>query len=350
MGYRGLKKTDRKLNIIRDKISFTVVNPINMGPEKNKFFSKKEYNPQFRYEGYRTDLDLLKNKLENIKTDNSVFGQILEQERLSIIKRILMLKNLGKEGFTEHSIDVYGKPSKELVEKAKKMLTIEENEKENALVSEEVISLLKDALNKYQFNDWVIVEEDMPAAAAVKASKKILCIKKDAFFSKEFIDRLIVHEIGTHVLRSENGRNQPFTIFWKGLPDYMATEEGLAVVNEELCGHLNQKIMRNYIGRVIAVDAGLKGSFYDVFKELSKYFIAETAFKLTMRAKRGISDTSKPGGLTKDYLYLEGYFKVKKYLEEGGDIDKLYYGKIGVEHIPLLKDIPWLKKPVYLRP
>lgn len=350
MNYRKLKKIDRKLNKIRDKISFTVVNPINMEQEKNRFFSEGEYNPQFKYDRYRTDLDLMKSKLENIKTDSSVLGRILEQERLSLIKRVLMLKNLGKEEFTQRSIDVYGKPSRELVERARKLLTIEEKEKEEILVSEEVMSLLRDALNRYNFNEWVIIEKDMPAAAAVKSSKKILYIKKDAFFSKEFIGRLIVHEIGTHILRSENGRNQPFTVFWKGLPDYMATEEGLAVVNEELHGHLNKKIMRNYIGRVIAVDAGLKGSFNYVFKELSKYFIAETAFKLAMRAKRGISDTSKSGGLTKDYLYLDGYFKVKKYLEDGGDINKLYYGKIGVEHIPLLKDIPGLKKPVYLRP
>lgn len=348
MKYRDFKKIDTKLNLIASKISFMVINPTNIWEEKNKFFSQEHYNPQFKYARYRSNLELLKKRLEGMKTDESVFGTILEKQRLYLIKRILMLKNLGREEFTACAADVYGKPSEELVEKAKGMVTMEENDNEAVLNSGEIASLLRDALTKYGLEDWSISEKDMPAMAAVRPHKKALFIKKDALFSKGFIDRLIVHEIGTHVLRSENGRRQPFKIFWRGLPDYLGTEEGLAVVNEELHGYLNKRILRSYIGRVLAIDLGQNYSFNEVFERLSRYFIAESAFNAAVRAKRGISDTSKPGGLTKDYLYLDGYFRVKKYIQEGGTINKLYYGRIGIEHVPLLDDIPGLKKPSVL--
>lgn len=348
MNYRELKKIDTKLNKIVNKLSFTVVNPLNADKEKEIFFSRKEYNPVFKYQRYRSRLDILKGKLEDIKADESIFGAVLEQKRLRYLKRILMIKNLGKDEFTERSVDLYGKPSKELVEKAKGMLTIQIEEQKPTLTTEEVMSFLRAALEEYGISNWNLVEKDMPAMAAVSSKTRRLYVKKDALFSKDFLDRLVVHEIGTHVLRTENGFKQPFKIFSTGLPNYLLTEEGLAVVNEERTGHLNKGILHNYVGRVIAVDIASRGSFNDVFKELSKYFIAESAFKIALRAKRGVADTSNPGGLTKDYLYLDGYFKIKEYLEKGGDLKKLYYGKIGLEQTPLLKDIPRLRKPVFL--
>jgi len=347
MAYRDLKKIDTKLANTSKKISFLIVNPTNIESEKEKFFSKKEYNPQFKYQRYRANLDILKKRLENIPSDDGVFGRILEQDRLEQLKKVLMLRNIGKDEFTACSVDVYGKPTEELVENARNMLTLEENSNDKSLTSEEILEMLHKAFEKYDFQDWTIKEKDMPALAAVKHTKKVLFIKKDTLFSKEIIDRLIVHEIGTHLLRFKNGESQRFKILRRGLPGYMATEEGLAVINEEIHGHLNKRIMRNYVGRVVAIDIASRGSFMDVYNELSKHFIAENAFKLALRAKRGISDTSKPGGLTKDYLYLEGYFKVKEYLNKGGKLKDLYHGRIGVEHISLLSEIPYLKKPQF---
>ncbi len=346
MSYRDAKKIDTKLSNISKKISFYIVNPVNLRAEEEKFYSEKEYNPQFKYEKYRANLDLLYKKLEALPSDDSIIGRILEEKRIRHLKRVLMLKNLGKEEFTACSVDLYGKPSEELIEKARKLVEIE-RQKENPkrLLTEEVLSLLRDVLDKNNLNHWKVIENDMPAIAAVKQKKRVLMIRKDEEFSQDIINRLITHEIGTHILRAENGAKQPFKIFERGLPAYLKTEEGLAVVNEERNGHLNKQILANYAGRVLAVDMAQKASFIEVFEHLSKYLDADTAFKFTTRAKRGISDTSKPGGLTKDYLYLEGYFAVKDFIEKGGNIKELYYGRIGIEHIPLLKDIPKIRKP-----
>jgi len=346
MSYRDAKKIDTRLANISKKISFYIVNPINLKEEEKKFYSQKGYNPQFRYEKYRANLDLLRKKLESLKLDNSVIGKILEEKRIRHLKRVLMLKNLGKEEFTACSVYLYGKPSEGLVEKAKMLLATEpNNEKPKRLTTEEVLSLLRDILDKNDLKNWQVIEKDMPAIAAVKPLKRVLMIRKEEEFSQDIIDRLITHEIGTHILRVENGARQPFRIFERGLPGYLRTEEGLAVINEERNGYLNRNILANYAGRVLAVDMAQRAPFVEVFEYLSKYFDAATSFKFTTRAKRGISDTSKPGGLTKDYLYLDGYFAVRGFLENGGDIEDLYYGRIGIEHIPLLKDVPKLKKP-----
>jgi len=175
-----------------------------------------------------------------------------------------------------------------------------------------------------------------------------LYIKKDAKFSPLIIKRLIAHEVGTHMVRAENGCQQPYTIFKRGFPGYMGTEEGLAVVNEELCGVLNNQTLKVYAGRVIAVYMALTCGFREIYNHLSKNFNKETAWKITLRAKRGLADTSKPGGLTKDYLYLDGYYKVKKYIENGNDINKLYIGKIGIEHIAMVSAIENIQKPEHL--
>jgi hypothetical protein len=93
---------------------------------------------------------------------------------------------------------------------------------------------------------------------------------------------------------------------------------------------------------------GLKSSFRETYNELRKHFNVDTAWRLTLRAKRGLSDTTLPGGLTKDINYLKGYLEIKKFLKDGGDMNKLYYGKIGVQHVSLLDKIPGLINPKFL--
>ena len=62
-----------------------------------------------------------------------------------------------------------------------------------------------------------------------------------------------------------------------------------------------------------------------------------------MRSKRGLVDTSEPGGLYKDQVYLEGAIKI---LRERKSIDfvALYTGKISVEDLKR----PFLVKYVFL--
>jgi hypothetical protein len=126
------------------------------------------------------------------------------------------------------------------------------------------------------------------------------------------------------------------------------TEEGLAVFNEEANDCLNNFVLKIYAGRVLAIDYAMQKSFSETYRLLRKYFTKNTAWRLTLRAKRGFVDTSGPGALTKDIAYLQGYLKVKEYARKGGNMNRLYYGKVGIEHIPLLSEIPDLINPHFL--
>ncbi|MBT4824462.1 DUF1704 domain-containing protein [Candidatus Woesearchaeota archaeon] len=342
------KEIDKSLDKISKKISFFAINPVNEEAEKKKFFKDKKYQPVFEYEPYTHDIDKLQTQLRDVSPDNSELGKILKQARNIYYANLNMIKSRGKDNFTKYSILCYGAPDKDLVKEARKILKSKRPIKEKKdLTTAQVISRMKYAFIKYGFS-WKIVEKEMAACAAVNGKKKELIIKKGQRFSKKFLKRLIVHEIGTHILRTENGAHQPYKIFERGLPNYLMTEEGLAVTNEEINHCLDIAILRRYAARVIAVDTALKKGFRKVYEELTKYLDKDLAWRTTVRVKRGLGDTSKPGGCTKDFAYLRGYFAVKRYTEAGNDLQKLYYGKVGIQHVEMLDKIPGLVEPELL--
>ncbi len=53
---------------------------------------------------------------------------------------------------------------------------------------------------------------------------------------------MLRHEIDCHVLRSENGKQQPFKIFNYGFPNYLETEEGYAIYMVNQLGIKTRKI------------------------------------------------------------------------------------------------------------
>jgi hypothetical protein len=76
--------------------------------------------------------------------------------------------------------------------------------------------------------------------------------------------------------------------------------------------------------------------FVEVFRELDRAhdFAQRTAFTIAMRVFRG-------GGLTKDVVYLRGLVGVLAYLREGGAVEPLLVGKLGPDHIPIIKELQW---------
>ena len=70
-----------------------------------------------------------------------------------------------------------------------------------------------------------------------------------------------------------------------------------------------------------------------MFKDLEKYVDnPRRRYKYVLRVKRGLTDTSKPGGLYKDQVYLEGALKL---LENRKDIDwqGFYSAKLNLEDL-----------------
>ncbi len=79
----------------------------------------------------------------------------------------------------------------------------------------------------------------------------------------------------------------------------------------------------------------MENSFSDVYNEMCKYdFSKEDAFRLALRAKRGLKHTKDKGGTTKDYFYFD-----TKEVEELSPADRelLSVGKVGIRDIPDIK-------------
>ena len=84
--------------------------------------------------------------------------------------------------------------------------------------------------------------------------------------------------------------------------------------------------------------------FSELFKDLEKYVdCPKTRYRYVLRVKRGLADTSLPGGLYKDQVYLEGALKL---LENRHSVDwqGFYSAKFNIEDLKRPKLMKKLKK------
>lgn len=338
---------DAELCGVAKKLSQLPCLPKNLDSERERFFKDTSYNPHFTYDIDKRPLLKAKQDLEKINIPDTSIGQLFQKKREELLTIISMMLNIGTRGFSEHSLTLYGQPNDELVDRAWKLIRLHDAEETMYVSSQTAIVHLTHAMKRYGCS-WDVREKDMAARACVDLSNTCLLIKKDSFFTKKFIARLIVHEIGTHIVRYENGTHQPYQIFSHGFSGYLGTEEGLAVLNEELNNCLTRATIKTYAARVIAVHKGLQCTFRETYNYLMPYVGKENAFEVTLRVKRGIGNTLYPGAFTKDHLYLDGYFKVKRYMQRGGELRRLYYGKIGLEDLAAVEKIPGLVNPLFL--
>ncbi len=119
--------------------------------------------------------------------------------------------------------------------------------------------------------------------------------------------RLKVHVIHTHIRRYQNRTKQPYTPFRYGLPDYLETEEGLAIYNEDVHNVLMAADLKKYALRTLACTWAEQGSLFDVYIKLREFTTENDSWEIDMRVKRGLIDTSVKSGFYKDQLYIMGY-------------------------------------------
>lgn len=338
------------LQYSRIRYNYSALTPINTKEEMDKFFQNDNYNPQFRY-NKTVSPDIT--KIQDIKIPSSPLGKIFDEVRNKIVLEAKMIAKIGTNDFNTKPL--FAELTQELYEQAKNILTktnIVPTEKEKTVSANELKNKLDETIKKYGLKGWeIIFLENAAATVSVTASKKIINIRKDEFFSEDHVKKLIVHEIETHVLRAANGERQQYKLFSVGLPNYLATEEGLAGYNERTNNVANPISEINYARNVIATKLSSEKSFREVYNQIIQTYEntvdekgnitktkEEKAFMKVMRVKRGLGDTSNPGGYLKDHAYLAGMNLVEEYVKKGKDIRLLYAGKIGVEHVHLVEE------------
>jgi len=314
------------------------INPTNQKIEKKRFLASSKYNPKFEYRkldfnsiNMKKKLLSYKKELKNYKDNNIAI--LLSKKIDKLLIWLSMLESRGTKNFTKYSLQYYGKPKRDLVAKAKNLVKIKEKKLSATVSSRDVVLYVKKKIKSMKI-DWKVKEKaNIGARADCVTSEKTIYIKKGELFPKNELKKLVVHELGVHATRALNAKKQKYKIFLMGTANYEPTEEGLATIMEEKNNVLTKRTLKSYAGRVIAIGLSLRKSFREVYNYLLKYFPYNQAYQLTMRAKRGLTNTAKPGAFTKDYIYLYGREKLKKVK----NIKPLFVGRIGIDDLPYLK-------------
>ncbi len=333
----------RKLDELVTKYSETLdiihnITPINLNEENTKFISHVhhgvEYNPQYSYTK-NPDINLVKREMQALTFSSGIIQDIYSDYQDYILKTLKLIESVGDaQHFTKLSLQLFPPPRSSLLKEAMQILNANPSVSLNDVKydASHLEQVFQQQLEKEGFHWTIILKSPLSSKVAVAPDEKKIYINEDARFSENDIKRLLVHEIGTHVLRAENGSKQKYGIFKTGFPGSIETEEGLALYNERKYGVLDKGILKIYAGRVLATSLCANNSFNYSFLELSKYFSEEEAVRMVSRVKRGITDTSLAGGFFKDNLYLSGYLKMQNAVTPAAE-KILYTGIIGLNDI-----------------
>jgi len=220
--------------------------------------------------------------------------------------------------------------------------------------AEKIHLMFSDYLVENGINNWV-VKIDYPGARTsfgVNQTTKVISIPHDSDLSlrkrvltKISLQALLMHEVGVHVIRRENGDASPLALLGVGLDKYLRAEEGLATLAEQLITGTSR-----YAGETgyfaVAAAMGTLGSplkFADLYKVLNAYYIlsiadkqletegyyepeelrmtaTDYAWNRSLRTYRGTTGQTPGAVYTRDIIYLEGNKQMWKLLDSEAEI------------------------------
>lgn len=363
LGRRAVVKAvwdvDRQLARISNSFDFLLqVTPVNVRQTWHAFLHNRfSRTPIFHYRPLPSDPALIKRKLYAIpieRIEDPTLAYLFRRKRSELDTQLTMLLDRDTPRFLYGSLNVYGGVDDDLFQLAVALLeTISPRSRDGSGGTVDAETFAERARNEinYYRNIYpgvaarVQVRDDI---AGLMVSQGNLLISARTKIPESRVEALLQHEVGTHILTYINGRAQPLQQLYTGLAGYEALQEGLAVLAEYMVDGLSRPRLRLLAGRVLAARRLIEGaSFIETFDELAhRYgFVQRVAFIITMRIYRG-------GGLTKDAVYLKGLVILLNYLEQGGELEPLFIGKITAADISLVRELQWRQvlNPAPLKP
>ncbi len=241
----------------------------------------------------------------------------------------------------------------------------------------EIKQACEEAFVKYGIEGWCAVISPPGARLTFNTSQeqRIVYIPNDADASlrkfpltKKRVEGLIAHEIGTHVVRRENGMKSPLALLGIGLAGYLPGEEGIATYNEQRAtgvSHLAGGLGYLAISWAVGLD-GTPRNFRDLFEVMSPYLFLSVVKQLSLsdlpldfddierkvkrnawarciRTFRGTSGLTPGCCLTRDIIYLEGNIAILDLLKtEPAKESEFYLGKYDPtkkQHLSILREL-----------
>ena len=323
--------------------TYHYLNPLNFEEEKYKFFKLKKYNPQFIYpdvpsEKFKKFEEIL--IIKPFPNADSLSSYIKGRKIEETLLKLKLILSIGKSDISLYSKLLYQlKFDRKTIDCALKDSKISSSFKsQEKLNQSQTVNKFCEYLNKNNLNNWQVTKsERSDFYFQVLHQSRLISVGKNLNWDYCNIDNTLAHEIDGHVIRSINAKKQKKKAFQANLPFYIKTEEGLACYLGDYCAKDGQTSLKHHAIKYLAGYFALSNSFYETYNFLIDHgFTKELAFQRTFRLKRGLTDTSMPGCFAREAMYYEGMVEVKDYLDGGGDIRKLYLGKVGLEYIDIV--------------
>ncbi|MFB6294727.1 MAG: tyrosine/phenylalanine carboxypeptidase domain-containing protein [Candidatus Nanohaloarchaea archaeon] len=300
--------------------------PVNTAEERERFMDAVEdgepYAPSYEYPGF--DHDDVAAALEEL--EQAAETRLEEQVVAGLRSRHRMITAIGTADITAASREHYGAPSESMFAAAREQFTAPDRDGE-ATVESRVVRDAFNAVFDHLGVDYTAALGDNDIIRNSPHESRIL-VPQDKSYTADAAARLLVHE-STHAVRTVNGRaaGQPALVY--GTAGYEIAEEGLATFNEAAMDVLHVSLPK-ITARVLAVDR-IGDGFHDVYQAMRDLGLdRRAAYIRAYRVKRGIRDTSQPGGFVKDHIYFQGYQKIA---DRPDLADELYAGKIGFDDV-----------------
>jgi uncharacterized protein (TIGR02421 family) len=353
---KAARLADQELSEVAESFDFLLqVTPTNSEQAWTEFSADGcSRAPTLYYRPLPYHPSLLKRRLFEIeieRIEDPTLAHIFWEKQEELDRQLTALRDIDTPRFLLTSQQLYGGADDDLVELAEAIFRHGTGDGGSAdagdgsvdaggsyLSVREFVERARDEIDYYhqklnEFNASVEVCDSI--AAGIMVSRDRLLIAENLRVRPARVEPLLHHEIGTHLLTYFNGRTQPFRQLYTGLAGYEELQEGLAIFAEYLCGGLTTSRMRTLAGRVLAVRSLTEGdTFLQTFQRLHEGYgiCPRQAFVTTLRVHRG-------GGLTKDVIYLRGLRDVLAYLAAGHDMEPLYVGKFGLQHLPFVQEL-----------
>lgn len=341
-----VRAVDQQLSGLSERIDLLMrVTPVNEHQQWLRF-RKNNFRtpPNFSYRLITIDPDEEKRRLFNIPVDrieDPTLMHIYREKRNALEKELIMLEERETDRFVTMSQNLIGPVRKETTAQANHILEVTRHvpdpDRDDMVDCHDFFNAARDELAHYreEFGFERLHPEIRDDISGLMVSRGKLLIGTNFSVPRIQMNAMLQHEVGTHVLTYCNGRRQPMGLLCRGLANYDALQEGMAVLMEYLADGLITARMRVLAARVIAVNAVVNGyDFISTFNLLHEEhrFSPEKAFDITGRVFRG-------GGYTKDAIYLQGLLGLLDYLENGGDLRILFAGKFALEHVAFIDEL-----------
>ena len=349
---------DQKIEKISKRLNLSArLRPINYFSELDKFITLHgKYNPVFKYKRPE-EQKLIQTKDEIVKLQEQLnklkswFAKLFinKLEELELRRNlILAYSKQDFENIAAYNRKLFGEFDNELLKLSKEKV-LDRNEfgyDKNILGESLKLSEIEKIIEKYLIEkkiygvDIVFSYDTLSRISVIMGKQIRISISKSAVFREEWLRATLAHEIDTHLVRYLNGIKSGRNIFKSWTGNYSFDEEGLAIWNG------NKVLPDDYekisLYKKYVVTNELQKFSFSKAVEFVKFIYPDRSlewiFKTVIRSKKWIIHTETTWvWYFKDKIYLDGFTKVKQWIDTGNTPEKMYKWKIKIEDLEYIQ-------------